>query len=256
MNRLYSEINNRLMKKIFIVIIEVYLKIHNRLLMYLGKTIICDSSLLKVYLKVDNQYREQVISQLSEKVYDGLHPKNIFNLRSEFFAENVTGDDVVIDVACGTGAILSKISSVINKGVGIEYDPSNLLLCKENHRSAAIDFISGDMYNFDYIKLKENISYTIAIFSHILEHVEDVPSLIKNVDADKLLICVPSQESWLDQLKLSLDLSISKDPTHFREYTRGMLCEELDAAGYEPETIGFNSEGEIVCKAVKKSVAC
>jgi hypothetical protein len=76
-----------------------------------------------------------------------------------------------------------------------------------------------------------------------------VPSLLKKVGAKELLICVPSQENWYRQTLKHLGLRYTTDPTHFREYTRAELKEELARAGYDVTTMGFNAEGEIICSA-------
>jgi SAM-dependent methyltransferase len=205
---------------------------------------------LKPYLRYHDRIHEFVISRCGFAMFDGLHPKNVFNYRSEFFVENVDKGDIVIDIACGTGLILKKLSPFIARGYGIELSKQNLKICGAKHSAKNIEYIDDDLFRIDYRNLKRELGYNTAIFSHILEHVEDVPALLSTVDAEKLLICVPSQENWYSQLLIHLSLPYFKDSTHYREYTRSMLRKELSLAGYEIEFLGFNQEGEIVCKAM------
>ncbi len=206
---------------------------------------------LKQFLLTDNLIRETFIFKYGQRLFGGLHPKNVLNYRYPFFSENVGFDDVVLDVACGTGLILNKISPIIKRGIGLDYDQDNLEMFNAHHKKSNLEMRLADIYKIDYKKLQKETNYNVAIFSHFIEHVEDPISLLKNVDADTVLICVPSQEKWLAQLKKRLDIPFITDPTHFREYTRKMLLDELVSAGYAADFIGFNPEGEIIAKASK-----
>lgn len=203
--------------------------------------------LLIKYLTVDNSFRNEIISKLSIPIFEGLHPKNVFNYRSEFFIENTNENDSVIDIACGTGFILYCISDKIKNGLGIDFSDSNLEICTKKHFKSNLSYKKADIFQFNY----SEFSFNTAILSHILEHIEHPVSFLKQINAEKLLICVPSQENWLSQLKQHLSLPYFSDESHFREYTREMLKDELLKANYIIEYLGFNSEGEINCRARK-----
>ncbi len=205
---------------------------------------------LMMYLFLHERLHERVFHSLAVRYFGGLHPKNIFNYRSEFFINNVQSDDIVVDVACGTGRILNAISPKIKFGVGLDYDSKNIDKSRKFFSKENLIFQVADALNFDYSELKKTHKVNKAIFSHILEHIEDVPALLKNVAVNEILICVPSQENWYRQTLKSLGLRYTTDPTHFREYTRSMLQDELTASNYRIVFMGFNSEGEIVCRAL------
>jgi SAM-dependent methyltransferase len=185
------------------------------------------------------------------RLFNGVHPKNIFNYRHEFFFENVGPGDVVIDAGCGTGFILSKIASRIKKGYGLDYDQRLTEYWKAFAHGENVEPVLADLSTFDFASFRSKTRYNVCIVSHILEHIEDVPSFLKRIGADRLLICVPSQENWRAQLLIHFGLPYLTDPTHYREYTRSMLRDELERAGYRPVLMGFNAEGEIVCRAEK-----
>lgn len=207
--------------------------------------------ILKNYLKFHKITHSRIISRCGISIFGGLHPKNVLNFRSEFFIQNVNENDVVIDVGCGTGLILNKIAPIIKKGYGIELSKTNFDICNRMHSSKNVEYVESDLFKVDYEELGKRTRYTTAIFSHILEHVEDVPALLSMVNASKLLICVPSQENWYTQLLIHLGLPYFTDPGHYREYSRKMLKAELAIASYQADFIGFNPEGEIICKATK-----
>lgn len=127
-------------------------------------------------------------------------------------------------------------------------------LCRTRHAAPNIEYLEHDILSLDYEKLKKEFGYTIAIFSHILEHINDVPTLLNKVKADKILITVPSQENWFAQFLHYMGMPYG-DPSHKREYTREMLKTELTSASYRIDFMGFNSEGEIICKAGNKELA-
>lgn len=207
------------------------------------------NTLLKQYLLTDHQTRQWFIAKSAMPLFQGLHPKNVFNYRCEFFLENVDEDDVVIDIACGTGLILYKVSPRVKKAYGIEIDSNNLGICKSRHAAQNVEYLCDDILKINYKELKKITGYTVAIYSHILEHIENVPEFLKRIGAAKILVCVPSQENWLAQLKIYLELPYLLDDTHFREYSREMLSQELKQAGYSIKYMGFNPEGEIICRA-------
>jgi SAM-dependent methyltransferase len=186
------------------------------------------------------------------RLFHGVHPKNIFNYRWEFFAENVGPEDIVIDAGCGTGLILSKIAGQIKKGYGLDCDQRLSEYWKAFPHGENVEPVLADLYSFDFTGFKRRTGYGVCIVSHVLEHIEDVPAFLKRINADRLLICVPSQENWRTQLLVHLGLPYKTDPTHFREYTRDMLRLELAAAGYRVVSMGFNAEGEITCRAEKR----
>jgi len=206
-------------------------------------------SLLREFLLTDHTTRRQFLARFSTEVFDGVHPKNIFHYRHEFFLDNVEKDEVVVDIACGTGKILFEISKSIEKGIGIDIDSRNLDICKNRHNAPNLKFIEADVLNVDYAKMVCAEGITTAILSHILEHIDDVPLFLAQLNISKLLICVPSVENWLCQLRIYLGLPYLTDSTHYREYSRDMLVTHLSSAGYRIRSMGFNSEGEITCLA-------
>ena len=209
------------------------------------------TAIFKRYLKFHRWFHPRMFAKFCEPLFEGLHPSNVFHYRSEFFIENVCPSDIVIDIACGTGRMMHELSPYIKKGYGIEIDRKNMDLCKSKHGNANIEYIEGDIFKLDYEEFKKNTGCNIAVLSHILEHIENVPSFLKELNAETLLICVPSQQNWFSQLLIHLELPYFTCNTHFREYTREMLQTELTTAAYRIDFMGFNSEGEIICKATK-----
>jgi SAM-dependent methyltransferase len=208
--------------------------------------------ILKNWLRYRDRWNRRIYNNIAIPFFGGLHPKNIFNYRSEFFMEKVRQKDIVIDVACGTGLILYKTAPFISKGYGIDISPWNIGICRDKHKHENLEYMEDDIFEIDYAELKKKTGFNVVILASILEHIEDVPSFLRGINSEKLLICVPSQENWEAQLKKHLGIRYMTDDTHFREYTRKMLSDEMKEAGYSVDFMGFNQEGEIICEALRK----
>jgi len=201
--------------------------------------------LLRNYIRIHDWIHPRVMSRLGCAIYDGLHPKEVFGLRYKFFRDNVSSTDRVVDIACGTGSILGHISDCISYGVGVDLSNLQINLANRHNCRRNLDFYVGDIFEFDYSR----VEFNVAILSHILEHIDDVVGFLKYIDVDKLLICVPSEEGWYSRLKWQLRLDTRTDASHYREYTKGGLRWHLEHAGYRVDYIGFNEDGNIICRA-------
>lgn len=206
---------------------------------------------LKLGLRLHAIFFDRLMYHVAPKVFGGNHPKNIFHYRSEFFVGHAKATDVVLDLACGQGTILKNMAPRIKAGIGVDQNPRQLRLARQQC-PANVEFIEGSIDGQLVKQLIRDRKVSQVVLSHILEHLPDPVGLLKNLEGRSLLICVPSQENWYRQLRKHLGLPFVSDPSHFREYTRAMLAEELALAGYEASELGFNSEGEIICRAVAK----
>jgi hypothetical protein len=125
-------------------------------------------------------------------------------------------------------------------------DLGNPILLKDKSQFLKMDFLSPELIP----ALKAKNVNTITL-SHVLEHIEKPVEFLSRLKPfRKILICVPSQESWRFQFKQSLGLDARTDPTHYREYDTRMLAQETEAAGLKMTHCFYNSEGEIfaVCE--------
>jgi SAM-dependent methyltransferase len=204
--------------------------------------------LLKTFLRLHQWTFDQVMYRLAPHCFGGSHPKNIFHYRSEFFLENLSQEDVVLDLACGQGTMLKRLAKGIKLGIGIDQNSKMLALARKEC-PPNLDFREGNIYGEEVRRIIGEKSVTKITLSHILEHLEDPVTFLLGLGGKDLLICVPSEENWYRQLLKHLGIFHLSDPTHFREYTRALLVEHLSAAGYQAGSLGFNSEGEIICRA-------
>lgn len=200
---------------------------------------------VRLLLKAEKAFRARLVDPFSIKLFGGLHPKNVFQYRAQFFLEFLGPKDRVIDIACGTGATLHYLAPHVEAGLGIEMNPTVVAIaksrCPEN-----VNYVQANIFEVDYAQAQKEFRYNVAVFSHILEHLEKPQEILERVAAKKVLICVPSEENWYRQLLKNMGLDHRSDPDHVREYDRESVRKVLEKSGYKVTFVGFNPEGEIV----------
>jgi SAM-dependent methyltransferase len=210
--------------------------------------------MLAWFLEWDRTQRQHWVATFSFPLFGGIHPKNVFATRIQDLREEVAAfSDAplrVMDFGCGSGRTLEFLANRISAGLGVD------LHAPEGNGHAQIAEKHPNI-RFEYREhtpatLKESVASfkpDLIFLSHILEHLENPVAYLKSFHPVPLLICVPSEESWLQELRKNVGLSTSSDSTHFREYTRESIQKELERAGYRAEKVRFNSEGELVAIA-------
>ena len=89
--------------------------------------------------------------------------------------------------------------------------------------------------------------------SQILEHLKDPVKLLKRIKCNKIIIGVPSIEYWQKMIQKDLDMDYHTDKSHYREYTRKLLEEQLTEAGFKIEYMNFSNLQSINCIAKRKN---
>lgn len=186
---------------------------------------------LKVILRLHSfSYRWSArLSKTLER--DGLHPKHRIMNYHQFFVDKVTGNDTVLDIGCGNGALTYDVAQKANKVVGIDLNEWNITTAKKTYSRENIEYICGDALTYHP---QEKID--VIIISNVLEHIDkrvDFLNSLKSL-APKILIWVPMlNRSWIDIYKKELGLEYRLDKTHIVEYTFDGFEDELGEAGFK-----------------------
>lgn len=190
----------------------------------------------------------KLIGIFSIAAENGLHPKHRLMNYHKFFVENVSEDDIVLDIGCGNGALTYDIAKKAKHVYGIDFNEKNIEYAKKKYNAANITYIIGDATNYQF-----NKNFDVIVLSNVLEHIENRIEFLKRIKplAKAFLIRVPMiNRDWVVLYKKELGLPYLSDPSHYTEYTLESFIEELNQAGLniEHHSIQF---GEIWAKVIK-----
>lgn len=213
-------------QKFYKILTKLLLRLHSRVYSYIGRTAI--------------------------KAEGGIHPKHRITNYHQFFINNVTAEDAVLDIGCGKGELAFDVSKHAKRVVAVDFSEKSIAFAREKYRAANLTYLFGDALTKTY---KE--TFNVVILSNVLEHIENRVAFLKQVRplADRLLIRVPAiDRDWLTLYKKELGLEWRADLTHYLEYTIPVLEAELKEAGFSMQTHS-SQFGEIWAVAVRKNVA-
>ena len=191
-------------------------------------------SAIRPLLEIDNIVYISV-SRISRKVGDGVHSKHDDLKYAEFFAENLSKNEHLLDIGSGLGVMCGKIAKMKPDVLitGIEILDEHYQYALNNYNLPNIRFVHGNIWTTPIEGTIDVIS-----FSNVLEHIENRVGLLNYLSSTykpkKYLIRVPSYErDWRVPLKERFNVDYRLDPTHFIEYTEITFHEEMNEAGLE-----------------------
>lgn len=184
---------------------------------------------LKIILRI-HSFSYNLAGRLSQRLEkDGLHPKHRIMNYHKFFVDNVSENDIVLDIGCGNGALTYDVARKAKKVVGIDLNKQNISIAKRNYSSENIEYVCGNA-----LTDLPNERFDVIILSNVLEHIDKRVEFLISAKklTSKFLIRVPMlNRSWIDVYKKELGLEYRLDKTHFIEYTFEGFREELGKAG-------------------------
>jgi SAM-dependent methyltransferase len=186
---------------------------------------------LRLLLRVDDELGLR-LNEAAIAYDDGVHAKHRLTGYHDFFIDNVSSGDRVLDVGCGKGELAHDLAS---RGgatvVGIDVKAESLAFARSRFQHEGLSFIEADVLEYSGEE-----SFDVIVLSNVLEHIDDrvglLIRLVERFDPRQILIRVPLLErSWLVPLRMELGLWHFSDPTHFVEYDLEGFERELERAG-------------------------
>ena len=182
------------------------------------------------------------ISRFAVMAEGGIHPKHRLMNYHQFFMDNVSPPDVVLDIGCGNGFLSYDIAGKARSVTAVDLSPANIEIAKRSFNKENIKYICGDACRIDFTD-----KFDVVILSNVLEHIEDRHSFLLKIRnlTDRFLVRVPLiDREWLTYYKRELGVEYLLDATHRVEYTMASFQEELGRAGMQIETASMRF-GEI-----------
>jgi SAM-dependent methyltransferase len=138
----------------------------------------------------------------------------------------------VVDVGCGTGAVLARFVGEVREG----WDPSPEAIRRAaRHESEGVRFVCGDF-------LAESRRVDLVLCVDVLEHVpDDLAFLVALRErADRFLFRIPLDLSALDLVRPRRLLEARRNLLHRHVYSRELALDLLERAGYRAEHVRYD----------------
>ena len=184
--------------------------------------------LIKLALRLHN-FSYKLCSKLAIKAEKGLHPKHRLMAYHQFFVNNITANDSLLDIGCGNGALAYDLAQKSKKVLGIDISGKNIDKAKFACKRDNLRFITGNATVYDFPE-----QFDVIVLSNVLEHIENRVEFLTKIKglAPKILIRVPMlNRDWITLYKKELGIEYRLDASHFTEYTAQTLKQELRQAG-------------------------
>ena len=183
-------------------------------------------NVLKNLLDLDN-FIYQLTGKFAVKYGNGIHvKKRLINYIDYFELQTLKVGGPCIDIGCGDGELAKRISE--NKIYVLGIDKSKKMIQKaKKYESKYLRFIENDFLNINTKK-----KFNVVILSNVLEHVNQrisfLNNIIKKIKPKFFIIRVPAfDRDWRVPLKKELGIEWRLDSTHYIEYTKETLLDEL-----------------------------
>lgn len=185
---------------------------------------------LRIALRFSN-FLYKLISFLAIKSENGLHPKHRLMEYHQFFLDNISNTDTVLDIGCGNGSLAYDVSGKARKVVAVDIEEGKIAEARRKYSRQNIDYRVADA-----TQELGSETFDIVILSNVLEHIEHRVEFLKSIKnlAPKFLIRVPMfDRDWIPLLKKELGIEWRLDLTHFTEFTMQSFRRELMDSGFE-----------------------
>ncbi|MEW6417128.1 MAG: class I SAM-dependent methyltransferase [Nitrospirota bacterium] len=188
------------------------------------------------------------IGTFSIAAENGLHPKHRLMNYHKFFVDNVSANDMVLDIGCGNGALTYDLAKKTKYVYGIDINAKNIEYARKKYNTNNITYIVGDATEYEF-----NDKFDVIVLSNVLEHIENrIDFLLEIADLSNIfLIRVPMiNRDWVVLYKKEIGLPFMSDPTHYTEYTLESFFDEMHQAGLKVNNYSIQF-GEIWAKVSK-----
>ena len=178
-------------------------------------------------------YLYKIITILSIKHENGIHPKHDLLKYKEWFLNLLNKEDIVLDIGSNTGNMPILFSSKCKKVYGIEIEKIHHDIAINRVKNIKnIILFNADATTFNYSDIDK---ISVVTLSNVLEHIDQRVSFLKSIidnvrwkENPILLIRVPMiDREWTVLYKKRLGIEYRLDSTHFIEYTEKSFRDEM-----------------------------
>ena len=133
------------------------IKLFNKYSIYLKILIFLKLLLIILIIINYKKLKKESFDNLNNKIFTNYNNKN--NIISNIIKNKLYKTSVILDVGCGTGEIVSKLSDY--NILGLDKSSSMIALCKNKFPNN--NFIEGDILNNNNFKYNYNYSHILCL---------------------------------------------------------------------------------------------
>ena len=196
----------------------------------IGKKIFGRKTLLPLFLNSSRLFW-RLAFELSGELYGDSFHAQVRVLSEDVLKKWIPKDGSVIDIGCGYGRWCRVAAKYAQRVVGVDYDQTVIEAARERTKAENVEYLVGDVS-----KELKGQKFDLALLSHVIEHIEESDSLLREVKniADKIIVEVPDFSSdSLNWVRLKHGFPFYSDGDHVQEYTLETLQNQLERTGWK-----------------------
>jgi len=136
----------------------------------------------------------------------------------------------VLDIGCGVGRLARLLAPQAAEVLGIDRNPRAIAIARQR-----TPVTSSARFEVAEVGAPLPEGFDVAVLSHVIEHIEDVDALLRQLHAltSRLLVEVPQfGMDSLNVIRRHRGMDFSSDADHVREYTPELLAAQLQRNGW------------------------
>jgi methionine biosynthesis protein MetW len=157
------------------------------------------------------------------------------------------GKEKLLDMGCGSGNFLLTVKDSFDECYGIDISAARISLAKQKAKNCkTLNFFEGDI---DEKLPFSDLFFDVVTANAVIEHVFNPPNVLTEIHrilkANGVVIIVVPNFAWLPnriqllfgKLPSTGGVYLYSDWEHLHNFTKSILCELLDAKGFEVKSI-------------------
>jgi len=163
-------------------------------------------------------------------------------------------DSKIIDIGCGNGSLLQKLSSKIKYGLGVDVNKKKIKFANKRVKKRGLNNLEFKVINSGKLNLKENFEIAIAIFAiHEMSYRTQIKTLKNMSKIAKKIILVDYvwPKSIKEKILIYMDEHLAGHYKKFLSYRKKGMLKLINESGLklDKELKGINDIYKIwICK--------
>lgn len=152
-------------------------------------------------------------------------------LSDKIFKQWIPNGGSVIDVGCGTGRWSRIAARYAQTVLGVDCNSGSIAIAQSLSNEPNIEYVVGDI-----TQGLDGRKFDVALLVHVLEHIDEADKFLVSIRsiASTLIIEVPDfGADPLNVVRYELKCPYYSDGDHVREYTLGILYQQLERNGWQ-----------------------